>query len=130
MNTMIQLRVKTAEGALIRVLGVVRRRGFEVARLVANRSDRDACVDVVMMVEGERPADVLVRQLEKLFDVEEGHMADFVGVPLSQAETVAEGALVAPGAKANHIGPIIPEWPAPTLPLFPATDRDAATGHA
>jgi len=129
MNTVIQLKVKIAEGALLRVLGVVRRRGFEIARLAANRSARDACVDVVMMVEGERPAEVLVRQLEKLFDVEEAHMASLLGLPLPQAESgFVEAALVAPGGKANRGEPIVSEWPAPTLPLFPATD--AAVEHA
>jgi acetolactate synthase regulatory subunit len=86
MNTMIQLRVSTAEGALLRVLSVARRRGFEIARLVANRSDREACVDVAMMVEGERPVDILVRQLEKLFDVEEVRVTEMLPLSLPLAE--------------------------------------------
>lgn len=69
MSHTIRIRIKRAEGSLIRVLGLIFRRGFEVAQLTAGRTEDGRWIDVTAVVESDRPADVLCRQIEKLFDV-------------------------------------------------------------
>jgi acetolactate synthase regulatory subunit len=59
----LQLRVKQSEGALVRVLGVTRRRHFDLLHLTAN------FLDVKMTVKADRAEHTLVRQIEKLEDV-------------------------------------------------------------
>ncbi len=76
MRAVLQLKLTNQEGALLRVLGCLRRRGYEVVRLVANRSEHDACLDLVMIVESERSMDVLARQLRKFFDVQHAHLSE------------------------------------------------------
>ncbi|MBI4566182.1 MAG: ACT domain-containing protein [Planctomycetes bacterium] len=71
MTFAIQLQLKRAEGALVRVLGLVGRRGYEVIRVEARPSGDERVMDVVMTVQSDRPADVLVRHMAKLFDVVE-----------------------------------------------------------
>ena len=75
MNTFtLQIRIRQSDGALERILGVTRRRQFALSQLsVSETSSRNvsADFDVEMTVRGERPPAFLVRQLEKLEDVEE-----------------------------------------------------------
>ena len=76
MRAVLQLRLSNQEGALLRVLGCLRRRGYEVVRLVANRTEHDASLDLVMIVESERSMEVLVRQLRKFIDVLHAHLSE------------------------------------------------------
>jgi acetolactate synthase II small subunit len=63
----LHLTLRRAEGALVRVLGLVGRRGYEIVHLVV-RPEGEA-LSVSLTVEGGRPADVLARHIGKLFDV-------------------------------------------------------------
>lgn len=70
MRITFHLRVKRAEGALVRVLGIVGRRGYTPVRVAAEPSPDGAVWDVDLTLESDRSADVLARQLSKCFDVE------------------------------------------------------------
>jgi acetolactate synthase regulatory subunit len=63
------LRLKHKDGALVRVLGLTRRRRYDVTHLIAQPSADGDFLDLQMTVESERSEVVLARQLEKLLDV-------------------------------------------------------------
>lgn len=69
MTQILRLTLKKADGALLRVLGLVARRGFDVVRLEARATEAGDRYEVDLTVSGARPIDVLSRQLAKLFDV-------------------------------------------------------------
>jgi len=71
MNINLNLSINNAEGALIRVLGTIERRGHTILGLGSRASGpgdeiRELHVDVDC---GERSPDVLIRQLDRLHDV-------------------------------------------------------------
>ena len=59
-----------AEGALLRLLGTVERRGFALSGLSADQTDAGALA-VRLQLEGARDLQVLCRQIERLIDVRE-----------------------------------------------------------
>ncbi|WP_191621127.1 ACT domain-containing protein [Marinihelvus fidelis] len=68
----LDLRLRAVEGAVVRALGLIERRGF---RLLACEV-ADACEDgqarfqaMSVRVRSDRPAELLKRQLERLYDV-------------------------------------------------------------
>jgi acetolactate synthase regulatory subunit len=65
----LQLRVKHSEGALVRILGVTRRRRFDLLHLTADATEDGHFLDVQMTVQADRAENTLVRQIEKLEDV-------------------------------------------------------------
>ena len=65
----LQLRVKQSEGALARILGVTRRRRFDLLHLTADTTEDGHFLDVQMTVQADRAENTLVRQIEKLEDV-------------------------------------------------------------
>jgi acetolactate synthase regulatory subunit len=70
----IVVRVRRAEGDLERLLGVFRRRGWQVTALEA-RSMRDGlAMTVHATLEGDRSPEVLARQVERLVEVEAVHL--------------------------------------------------------
>jgi len=77
----VQLRVKQSEGALVRILGVTRRRRFDLLHLTADTTGDGHFLDIQMTVQADRAENTLVRQIEKLEDV-------------SQVEVVEPGAAV------------------------------------
>jgi acetolactate synthase regulatory subunit len=76
MSAIVQARVRDAEGVLVRMLGLLRRRGYQVVRLTANRASDEPFFDVVIVVEGDRSPEQLVRQIAKLSEVERAHLFD------------------------------------------------------
>lgn len=66
----LSLIVRREEGVLVRVLGLVVRRGFEPVRVEAHLSAGDATLRVDMTLESERSVDTLARQLRRLYDVD------------------------------------------------------------
>jgi len=69
-NTLkLQLRVKHTEGALVRVLGVTRRRRFDLLHLTADATEDGGFLDVQMTVQADRAGHTLVSQIAKLEDV-------------------------------------------------------------
>ena len=80
MSFSLYVRLKKAEGSLVRLLGQIGRRGYDVlgvrAELSADRQAFDVVVDFEPFmpnppaVQEARPADVLPRLVEKLVEVE------------------------------------------------------------
>ena len=68
MNHRLIIEFKGVEGAFLRILGLMERRGYHLHSCSLNRNpDGDCKVDIV--VESDRPGDLLKRQLERLYDV-------------------------------------------------------------
>ena len=70
MRYRLDLVLKPAEGALVRVLGMVERRGFAARSLSGALAGDDGCWRLQVVVDGVRPAETLKRQLQKVYDVE------------------------------------------------------------
>jgi len=70
MKHTLKLSVNAAEGAILRIIGLVERRGFSLVRIDAASAGDDGQLEMELdVVSPERSIDVLMRQLEKLFDV-------------------------------------------------------------
>jgi acetolactate synthase II small subunit len=68
MSRRLQISLAATEGALIRVLGTVERRGYSLSSLHVERNENG--MQVSMLIESDRDANVLCRQLDRLFDVQ------------------------------------------------------------
>lgn len=68
MKRKIECEIARTEGSLIRVLGVIERRGYGIESLNVSLCGRDAYL-LAFNVESARDVRVLARQLERLFDV-------------------------------------------------------------
>lgn len=68
MSRRLQIELDTSEGALLRVLGTVERRGFALLAMRAGKPDEQRYL-LQLTLEGARDAEVLCRQLERLVDV-------------------------------------------------------------
>ncbi|ALJ29260.1 MULTISPECIES: ACT domain-containing protein [Stenotrophomonas] len=85
MQYRLDLVLTPAEGALLRVLGMVERRGFAPCNIAGSRQPADAGRwHVQLEVSGERPPETLCRQLEKVYDCESVRI-----VPLEPAGVAA-----------------------------------------
>lgn len=70
MNTFTyQMRVRHSEGALVRILGLTRRRRFDVIQFFAQPSPDGDFMDIEMTVRSARQGPTLARQLANLLDV-------------------------------------------------------------
>ena len=63
----LSLTLAPAEGALVRVLGLIERRGFRLGAIRSEPSSRG--LDVFLQLPADRPGDVLLRQVQRLHDV-------------------------------------------------------------
>jgi acetolactate synthase II small subunit len=64
----LSLQLRATEGALLRVLGAVERRGFTLSGIVSQQYGHDMSLRLRLETNG-RSAQVLLRQLRKLHDV-------------------------------------------------------------
>ena len=83
------LTLAPAEGALLRLLGLVERRGFPLGAIQTRPSPAGLDVRLTLPVDG-RPGDVLLRQVQRLHDVREARI-DFIQ-PRPAATTWRAGA--------------------------------------
>ncbi len=67
MSQRLNLRLRPAEGAVLRVLGSIERRGFALRAIESRHAG--GTIELAVTVTGERPVEVLVRQLMRLYDV-------------------------------------------------------------
>lgn len=67
MQFRLDLRISGAEGALLRVLGMIERRGFTASSVQAQRQ-ADGSWQLQMAVDGQRPGHTLAMQLDKVYD--------------------------------------------------------------
>ncbi|MBI2901073.1 MAG: ACT domain-containing protein [Planctomycetes bacterium] len=74
MTYTIEMRVRRVGGALSRVAELLRRRRFEVARLVARPTGDGGRLDLTVTVTGTGPAGAVARQVSRLEDVERVHL--------------------------------------------------------
>jgi len=63
------LKFAPREGALVRILGMVERRGYVPTRMGLEPCD-DGVVELSLEVRSTRPADLLARQLGRLLEVQ------------------------------------------------------------
>ncbi|GIX35447.1 MAG: hypothetical protein KatS3mg126_1226 [Lysobacteraceae bacterium] len=70
----LHLTLAAAEGALVRLLGTIERRGFRIDAVEATSDPRGLRVRV-RLADGGRPVEVLIRQLQRLADVREARIA-------------------------------------------------------
>ena len=77
MNRTIEVNLTHAEGAIVRTLGLIERRGF-VVQGVETASDPHGGALVLRVKVGSRgrPFDVLVRQILRLFDVRHAFLVE------------------------------------------------------
>lgn len=75
MRYRLDLVLRPAEGALLRTLGMTERRGFSTQSISGGRADADGRWRVSLVVDGDRAADTLRRQLQKNYDCLEVEIA-------------------------------------------------------
>jgi acetolactate synthase regulatory subunit len=70
MKRTVELRLTRAEGAIVRTLGLIERRGYTV-HAIATRSDAssESLILRLELVSADRHFDVLIRQILRLIDV-------------------------------------------------------------
>lgn len=68
MNHTLTIQLSGSEGAVIRTLGLIERRGFSLGRCSVGETDINGRV-MEVQVSSTRPGDLLKRQLERLHDV-------------------------------------------------------------
>ncbi len=70
MKRTIEVRLARAEGAIVRTLGLIERRGFTVTAIATRNDGHSEMLILRLDVASEgRPFDVLIRQILKLFEV-------------------------------------------------------------
>lgn len=70
MNRTIEVRLARAEGAIVRTLGLIERRGFAVTAIATRGEANSETVVLRLEISSPgRPFDVLIRQILRLFDV-------------------------------------------------------------
>lgn len=70
MKRTIELRLARAEGAIVRTLGLIERRGFTVIAIATRGDSGSESLILRLEVTSEgRPFDVLIRQILRLLDV-------------------------------------------------------------
>ncbi len=86
MRRTIELRLARAEGAIVRTLGLIERRGFTVTAITMRSDGGSETIVLRLEVASEdRPFDVLLRQITRLLDV---RAALLVEAPHSDARAV------------------------------------------
>ncbi|MEJ2515567.1 MAG: ACT domain-containing protein [Gammaproteobacteria bacterium] len=90
MNHTLNLTIEKVEGAIIRTLGLIERRGFSVTSIDARANEGDQEMELVIQFTGTgRPAEVLARQIDKLFDVKSVHLVPTKAPAVAPAESMA-----------------------------------------
>jgi acetolactate synthase II small subunit len=70
MNHTLRMNIQKVEGAIIRLLGLIERRGFSVTAMHAHTDDTNQQVEITVHLHSAgRSVDILARQIEKLYDV-------------------------------------------------------------
>ena len=69
MNHTLRIQLSSVEGAVIRALGLIERRGYSLNKCTVSEPDGTGR-DMEVSVTSSRPGDLLKRQLERLHDVD------------------------------------------------------------
>jgi acetolactate synthase small subunit len=90
MNHTMKLTIQRVEGAIVRTLGLIERRGFAVTSIDANSDDSDQQMELTIVLRSpQRSVEALARQIEKLFDVRSVHLVTAAEPTLRLKESVA-----------------------------------------
>jgi acetolactate synthase II small subunit len=70
MNHTLRMTIQKVEGAIIRLLGLIERRGFSVTAMNAHSDDATQQVEITIHLRSTgRSVDTLTKQIGKLYDV-------------------------------------------------------------
>lgn len=70
MNHTLRMNIHKVEGAIIRLLGLIERRGFSVTAMNAHSDEATQQVEITVHLRAtDRSVDTLAKQIEKLYDV-------------------------------------------------------------
>jgi acetolactate synthase II small subunit len=70
MNHTLRMNIQKVEGAMIRLLGLIERRGFSVTAMNAHADDAAQQVEITIhLYSSGRSVDTLTKQIGKLYDV-------------------------------------------------------------
>ena len=68
MNVSLKITLLTSPGAILRVLGLAERRGYDPIRI--NTELNNGIITILMTIKAERPIEILVAQYTKLFGIQ------------------------------------------------------------
>ena len=68
MHNTLRIQLSSVEGAVVRALGLIERRGFSLIKCSVSESDGTGRT-MEVSVTSTRPGDLIKRQLERLYDV-------------------------------------------------------------
>ena len=80
-NHQLKIAMTSNEGALLRILGMVERRGYRLLNCSMQRSKDDVC-SLEISVESDRPGTLLQKQLERLHDVNHAELLNPAAQPV------------------------------------------------
>jgi acetolactate synthase small subunit len=90
MNHTLRMKIYKVEGALIRLLGLIERRGFAVTSMNAHADESAQHVEVTVHVHSAgRSVETLARQIQKLYDVRSVACLTATELPAMMGESVA-----------------------------------------
>ena len=90
MNHTLRMNIYKVEGALIRLLGLIERRGFSVTSMNAHADEGQQHVEVTVHVHSTgRSVETLARQIQKLYDVRSVACLTAAEAPAIMGESVA-----------------------------------------
>ena len=85
MSNTLHVEIFETEGALVRLIGLVERRGFTIASMTMDAASNGSAritLDVAAR-DGVRQVEILARQIERLFDVHSVFCAGMTALPIS-----------------------------------------------
>jgi acetolactate synthase regulatory subunit len=83
MNHTLHIQLSSCEGAVVRTLGLIERRGYSLNSCTISEPDGSGR-NMEVSVTSSRPGDLLKRQLERLHDI---HMVKLLPVVVSHTRT-------------------------------------------
>jgi acetolactate synthase II small subunit len=90
MNHTLRMNIFKVEGALVRLLGLIERRGFAVTSMNAHADDSAQHVEVTVHVHSAgRSVETLARQIQKLYDVRSVSCLSVAEAPSMMGESMA-----------------------------------------
>ena len=90
MNHTLNLTIEKVDGAIIRTLGLIERRGFSVTSIDAREDETAHEMEMTIGLSGsDRPVDTLARQIAKLFDVRSVNLVTQREPAVAPAESMA-----------------------------------------
>ena len=86
MSNTLRIELADREGALMRLIGLIERRGFAIARMDKSPAESGQAMITMSVAarEGARRIDVLVRQISRLFEVESVFAPEMIPEPIAQ----------------------------------------------